>query len=469
MSGAGDDSTPPRHTSASFDGDADARESSAWGDPERQTGSRNVKTWDYFVSHAQGTGGSQASALVAHLENRALRAGAREPLRAWLDVRMPDRSESGMREGVRGSSVYMLFLTRDVFYRDDACEQPRKYVIMEAEEALKHDKPMVLVHEVDKRHGGCEFDELIQRTPPHLRERLYKIDAVPYLVSSEYHLQATLDEILDRLAPHIDPSHPLSAGSKASRLINGGGSGVDGSGDVSMWQATGSGSYQYPVGPHIAIGNDDMQEFWRMHFPREEKTASDIFFNSLMRHVRLKFNIDAVDELKVTQARLIPRIDRNKDGKIHASEVDDSFPIGVDVLEQLQELVRLKGILIQLPHDEENIVGRASATEDILAALTPQSTSKNDSDSDVEAGRASPVATSPATLEEGGTSLKAATSDSTMRKKAAPRVVVVLGSAGSGKSTIAVHACYRLASKMDEVGILFVCIAFDDSELQSVW
>ena len=88
---------------------------------------------------------------MAHLDKRALMAGA-EPLCAWLDVLVSDKSEDGMREGV--SAVFLLFLTRDVFYKDDDCKIPRHYVLLEVEEALKHDKPMVLVHEHDPRHGG---------------------------------------------------------------------------------------------------------------------------------------------------------------------------------------------------------------------------------------------------------------------------------------------------------------------------
>jgi RecA/RadA recombinase len=351
-------------------------------------------------------------------------AGA-PPLRAWLDVRAIDKSTEGMLAGVRGSAAFLLFLTRDVFYKDDDCLEPREFVIMEVEEALRLGKPLVLVHEQDPRHGGCSFPELLQRTPGHLRARVFKTDAVTYFISSEKHLNATIDHILDKLAPCLDPSHPLSAGSAAPRNT------VE---QLAM-------EAELPVGPHDAIANDEMRVFWWKHFRSQEKTAGGIFYNSLMRHMQRNFHVDQIEDLKMTESKLMSRLDRNKDGFVHATEVADSFPNGVDVLLKLKELVMGK-FTMSLPSVAENIVGRAAAMEEIVALLRPPPTVATDApaldeDVDVEVGAAPGPGDGTAVTAVRGS----------LKKRTPPRVVVVKGTAGTGKSTVALHACYRLANE----------------------
>ena len=62
--------------------------------------------------------------------------------RAWLD-RNEKPNEEGMLQGIAQSSVFLLFLTRDVF----SC----KWCLMEIREALRLAKPFILLLETDQR------------------------------------------------------------------------------------------------------------------------------------------------------------------------------------------------------------------------------------------------------------------------------------------------------------------------------
>ena len=57
-----------------------------------------------------------------------------------------DKTPEGMAAGVTGSRFFVLLLTSGVL--------SRPWVRMEVEKALEARKPIVLVKEVDKRHGG---------------------------------------------------------------------------------------------------------------------------------------------------------------------------------------------------------------------------------------------------------------------------------------------------------------------------
>ena len=61
--------------------------------------------WDFFLSHAQATGGDQA-------QNTSLRLRTKGKS-VWYDNAMLDRSTAAMEEGVKHSSCFVLFLTGD--------------------------------------------------------------------------------------------------------------------------------------------------------------------------------------------------------------------------------------------------------------------------------------------------------------------------------------------------------------------
>ena len=60
-------------------------------------------SWDYFLSHAQATGGDQAqtTSLRLHAAGKT----------TWYDNAMQDRSTAAMEEGVQGCGSFLLFLT----------------------------------------------------------------------------------------------------------------------------------------------------------------------------------------------------------------------------------------------------------------------------------------------------------------------------------------------------------------------
>lgn len=68
----------------------------------------------------------------------------------WYDNTMENLTAEGMKEGVRNSAVFVLFMTKGVF--------TRPFVRIEIEEALKERKPIILLHETDDRHGKFDFD-----------------------------------------------------------------------------------------------------------------------------------------------------------------------------------------------------------------------------------------------------------------------------------------------------------------------
>ena len=96
--------------------------------------------WHFFISHMQRYGGDQCATLSAQLKQRGWAV--------WWDQNMDEINTDAMKEGVQKSAVFMLFMTKDVFHRP--------YVRLEIEEAMKFGKPILLLHENDKKE--CKFD-----------------------------------------------------------------------------------------------------------------------------------------------------------------------------------------------------------------------------------------------------------------------------------------------------------------------
>jgi hypothetical protein len=103
---------------------------------------KNGNNWHFFLSHHQEHGGDQCAVLSAELEQR--------DWKVWYDNKMENLTADGMKEGVRKSAVFLLFLTKGIF--------SRPYVQLEISEALKYKKPILLLHELDERHGKFDFD-----------------------------------------------------------------------------------------------------------------------------------------------------------------------------------------------------------------------------------------------------------------------------------------------------------------------
>ena len=64
-----------------------------------------------------------------------------------------------MVEGVQHSAIFVLFMTKGVF--------KRPYVRLEIEQAFKFDKPILLVHEDDERHGSFDFSAKEKKPVTH--------------------------------------------------------------------------------------------------------------------------------------------------------------------------------------------------------------------------------------------------------------------------------------------------------------
>jgi hypothetical protein len=146
--------------------------------------------WHFFMSHSQKNSQDQCNAMCEVFT----KAG----FLVWWDMIADDLTSSGMKTGVALSSVYLLFLNRGVL--------GRPFVLLEFEEALRLEKPIVLVREIDARHGGPnnergDFvleDFFGPETPTRIKEYFTSevvANAVPYFRRSPYR-EAGLNEIL---------------------------------------------------------------------------------------------------------------------------------------------------------------------------------------------------------------------------------------------------------------------------------
>ena len=111
---------------------------------QQQSELREGERWHFFISHFQATGGNQANVLCLELQKRGYLV--------WYDNKMSSINTDAMKEGVRKSAVFILFLSEGVF--------TRPYVRLEVMEALDAGKLIVLIHETDQRFGKfCFHDE----------------------------------------------------------------------------------------------------------------------------------------------------------------------------------------------------------------------------------------------------------------------------------------------------------------------
>ena len=74
-------------------------------------------SWDFFLSHAQATGGDQMQNMQQRLKSQGKEV--------WYDNAMQDRSTAAMEEGVKCSRCVVLFLTADVTAAPSAETQPQ--------------------------------------------------------------------------------------------------------------------------------------------------------------------------------------------------------------------------------------------------------------------------------------------------------------------------------------------------------
>jgi hypothetical protein len=117
--------------------------------------------WKYhlFMSHTWKTGQDQVAVI-----KRQLLQLLPSP-RIFLDVDDLEHFDE-LESHIRESAVMLLFLSRGYFY-SRAC-------LMEVRVALALNKPLVLVHEADTKHGGAELEAIISECPEGLRGRIFR-------------------------------------------------------------------------------------------------------------------------------------------------------------------------------------------------------------------------------------------------------------------------------------------------------
>ena len=84
--------------------------------------------WDYFISHAQKDGAVLAEGIWSHMIYV-------EKKTCWLDVKMDERDEAAMKEGVQNSKFFLTIVSETYF--------ERPFCIKELEWAMEYKKPMV--------------------------------------------------------------------------------------------------------------------------------------------------------------------------------------------------------------------------------------------------------------------------------------------------------------------------------------
>ena len=100
--------------------------SSAQGGWNQRTG-----PWDFFLSHFQLNGGEQMKSLYLELKAEAGK-------HAWYD-KYNNPTKEGMLDGVARSTVFILFLTNEIF--------TRPFCLLEIREALRLQKPFIMMRQ----------------------------------------------------------------------------------------------------------------------------------------------------------------------------------------------------------------------------------------------------------------------------------------------------------------------------------
>ena len=146
---------------------------------------QRVGPWCFFLSHMQTTAGDAVACLHFGLE----RLGCT----SWYDNEASDLTATGMANGVRNSSVFLLFLTKGVL--------SRPYVRFELLVAIQAQKPIVLVHEENKSKHPFDFDATTGVSPGEMQlvttKLLAQFQSLPYR-RLKHERRGFLEEIMRR-------------------------------------------------------------------------------------------------------------------------------------------------------------------------------------------------------------------------------------------------------------------------------
>jgi WD40 repeat protein len=103
----------------------------------------------FFLSHQQAAAQGNMMTLSSALDKIGLKV--------WLDMQANDLSTQGMMDGVQHSDNFLLFCTDGYF--------SRPYCLMELDQAVLLNKPIVVLFEERERFGGAPLDKLLAQVP----------------------------------------------------------------------------------------------------------------------------------------------------------------------------------------------------------------------------------------------------------------------------------------------------------------
>jgi hypothetical protein len=144
------------------------------GAPESVVPEEKCK-WACFISHHQADASHQVLWLGNLISERLKQLGERLTV-VWIDKNQK-ATEEGMREGVRLSQHFILFLTKEVLTRD--------FCIKEICMALEHRKNVILVYQADKRHGGVPGN-FFDFYGPELKKAFPNAEDIKWLMKNSY-------------------------------------------------------------------------------------------------------------------------------------------------------------------------------------------------------------------------------------------------------------------------------------------
>jgi hypothetical protein len=136
----------------------------------------------FFLSHCQGSGGDQTYQLFLEFQ--------RLGFHSWYDNRATNLTLGGMEQGIETSCAFVLFLSEGALSRD--------FVQHELRHALKLEKPVILIHETDSRHGAFDFETRAD-LPDDIKSVLVDIESIPFRRRA-WEREAMLRVVINRCA-----------------------------------------------------------------------------------------------------------------------------------------------------------------------------------------------------------------------------------------------------------------------------
>ena len=89
--------------------------------------------WNFFVSHVQADSKDIALDIFTSMKYENNKT-------CWLDVKMAERDEEAMREGVRNSQIFLVIMSPAYF--------TRPFCVQELEWAVEYGKPIQIIIDV---------------------------------------------------------------------------------------------------------------------------------------------------------------------------------------------------------------------------------------------------------------------------------------------------------------------------------